>query len=934
MDISEDAAAGWEDLKEEIRDLYINKDMSLEKVRSVMKSRHQFEASKSQYETQLKKKWGFRKYLKEARPGDLRTIGRAFMAAKRRAGDGSPEPLVIHSSNLQRPVTARTLKRRGAIPPLMEKRPEVYSRAESPEAPPDITIQFPNRPQVSLVSRAISSSPGLDHAPNFAEFFLRASKVAQAVEELDLPFQLQDGNLTLPITSSGAVKFLDAACPKLPVQTLYRIDCGTGVLNNVGSKLSRELVHACVVQNNVEMAMHLISLGMDVNAVTSANDTALNAAIRIKHKPLIAQLCVRGVSPFVRGKKCDCGYDPYSNALVAAAEVDLQECINSFLKSMVHNDINSFGTLSHNYMLDPSRFCRCATPLTAAILAGHTGLVSVLLSKGARPENPVWAAQEGQVSLRRISPLAASVLANNFAAATSLLEAGVNPVDNDAITATSGLKESGLHFIELFAIALRRRGRSDKHAWSLLLDSTIGHFPQAGAPTALEQYKKVLALMLRSNCAAINGCEDFQGYPPSPLYTVLSHGFLDLVPVLAGAGASYNSPLWYKAGKGDKENLQRTSALRMAVEKVCGLNNDRAQYWVTFLLDAGARDLDDAAHIMPSTLVELSVRNKTTSVTELLLSRGYEFGTSPFPGSCRTALQYATEQGDLDTVEMLLRYGGDPNIYLSGTEKDLRTPLQIAVQMQRLDIIHSLLKWGAKVNKQGHTSLATPLQLAAKLGAHDIMTTLLNNGANVNERLDSSWLRFDDSDPTNPAFLSPLQIAVCYNHSHIIKLLLKFKADVDGRSSASDLTNPKISLLEARHTPLQLAVNRGNFKAIDILLGHDANVNADAHPQGGATALQYAARRGFIHVARRLLLKGANINAPGAIKDGRTALEGAAENGELEMVRLLLDCPVNIYDLDFHRALLRAESNTDEDIKTLLNAVYDRKAAEGWERHH
>ncbi|KAK3987484.1 ankyrin repeat-containing domain protein [Cladorrhinum sp. PSN332] len=337
---------------------------------------------------------------------------------------------------------------------------------------------------------------------------------------------------------------------------------------------------------------------------------------------------------------------------------------------------------------------------------------------------------------------------------------------------------------------------------------------------------------------------------------------------------------------------------------------------------------------MSISLVELSVRNRAAPITELLLSKDKPLSPSPFPGSNKTALQYALDQGDLQTAELLLRYGADPNGSLSGNGKDLRTPLQIAVQKQRLDIIELLLRNGANLNKKPHVSMPTPLQMAAELGVVDILTNLLRHGANVDDKLEPSWLRYDDSEPTNVVFLSPLQIAVCSNHTRIIKTLLEFGADANGRSMTTDLTNPKILLLEARHTPLQLAVNKGYWETVRMLLNHNADVNASAHPLGGATALQYAARRGFVQAAQFLLLKGANIDAPPAIKDGRTALEGAAENGELEMVRLLLDCGANIYGLDFHRAGLRAESNGHEDVRSLLKAASEQRIAEYWARRN
>ncbi|KAK6367275.1 hypothetical protein LTS17_010200 [Exophiala oligosperma] len=150
---------------------------------------------------------------------------------------------------------------------------------------------------------------------------------------------------------------------------------------------------------------------------------------------------------------------------------------------------------------------------------------------------------------------------------------------------------------------------------------------------------------------------------------------------------------------------------------------------------------------------------------------------------------------------------------------------------------------------------------------------LLDRGADVNAfetdghfgLLGTALSRICDSEQENP---------------ELVQLLLDRGANVnpstasypDGRTWANPLVN---------------AISHGHISIVRLLLKHNANVNAPAD-RYNFTALQTAAFYGYIHIAQLLLAAGADAEALG-FEGGLTALHLAVRHGRLDMVKLLLD---------------------------------------------
>jgi len=781
------------------------------------------------------------------------------------------------------------------------------------------------------------------------ELFQQAEPWANILARLD--FQATEQRVHQPGQGTHAAHDLDSCLPAIPPTAgaypgLVRQAVQGASFSNVElPKLNDSVITTSILQHNFPLAIYLIGTGSDINAITLDNETALTAAIRVRNPHMVHQLVAREASQLVQGNICKCGGVSNANALVAAAEVGDELYIESSLT--LGRLINLPGTLSQNLyaVLDNNRFCRCATPLTAAVLALKHSTVVALLRKGGR--NALPTSRAAGCALRPIPPLSAAIVTGDDNMVILLLSSGMVKLDEDAIRATYERGGSELRIIKALIchwLVANPPNPVDVRLGSLLLHSLLKQFSRFGDLAPSSSYRKLLNAVLGiPDIAVIAGGESFGGDPPSPLYTASIHGCLDLLKLLEQAGADFNAPLWYRSSEDGP--LQSMSVLRLAVQ------HNLDAHWVTYLLQLGAHDRRNETETM--TLVELSAKNRNLAVTKLLLSRNFDVNSAT--GTHRTALQHAVINGDAATVRLLLQYGADVNLWVVN---DPRAPLDIATQLKRFDIVQLLLGHGADPDGRSNMiagsdkdTYLTPLQIAAKAGSLEIVHVLLQYKAKPNRR---SPIWYKGVAAHVDAFLSPLQLAISANNLAVIEALLAHGADVNDRACGRTLFDPAVSLLEARQTPLQMAVSNKNAEAVNILLGYSKpadgwshlpsnkdkersllagkpqkprpgnwlDVNAPAHQRGGATALQYAAMVGSVSIAEALLARGANVNAPAAEQNGRTAVEAAAENGHLEVMRLLLRSGVIVYRADYAKAMSLARSKGHTEMIEFLKKKF------------
>lgn len=187
----------------------------------------------------------------------------------------------------------------------------------------------------------------------------------------------------------------------------------------------------------------------------------------------------------------------------------------------------------------------------------------------------------------------------------------------------------------------------------------------------------------------------------------------------------------------------------------------------------------------------------------------------------------------------------------------------------------------------------TALHLAAKRGSVQCAKLLLRAGA-------------DPSDLTNDE-TTPLFLAVESGCEDLVRLLLKFKAKVNGPHSCSGW-NPlhQASLMERTDLiqlllengvdkeceddfgirPVFIAAQYGKDKSLNLLLSHGADVNCQAKDK--ATPLFIAAQEGHEKCTELLLSKGADPNLYCNDEAWQLPIHAAAQMGRSKILDMLI----------------------------------------------
>ncbi|MGL4652687.1 ankyrin repeat domain-containing protein [Cetobacterium sp.] len=272
-------------------------------------------------------------------------------------------------------------------------------------------------------------------------------------------------------------------------------------------------------------------------------------------------------------------------------------------------------------------------------------------------------------------------------------------------------------------------------------------------------------------------------------------------------------------------------------------------------------------------------QNGHIEIVKLLLEYGADTNIQTDTGA--TALGFASQNGHIEIVKLLLEYGADTNIQTDTGA----TALGFALQNGHIEIVKLLLEYGAQTNIQANGGV-TALICASTMRQIETVKLLLEHGANVNIQTNGG--------------VTALGSASQNGHIEIVKLLLEHGANVN--IQANDGV-----------TALGSASQNGHIKIVKLLLEHGANAN------DGVTALIWASKEGHIEIVKLLLEHGANVNIQ--VNDGVTALMLASEVGHIEIVKLLLEhgANVNIQANDGVTTLMLAsEAGHIEIVKFLL----------------
>jgi ankyrin repeat protein len=138
------------------------------------------------------------------------------------------------------------------------------------------------------------------------------------------------------------------------------------------------------------------------------------------------------------------------------------------------------------------------------------------------------------------------------------------------------------------------------------------------------------------------------------------------------------------------------------------------------------------------TAIHAAVMGKNLQILEKLLQKNIDTNVHDTDGI--TALEIATEMGDIEAVKLLLKYGANVNISReisqkfndSSQETWTVTPLlSVLENLDNTELAGILIANGAKVNVRGRFQI-TPLHLTTKYGNIIIIDRLLKKGADIN----------------------------------------------------------------------------------------------------------------------------------------------------------------------------------------------------------
>lgn len=283
------------------------------------------------------------------------------------------------------------------------------------------------------------------------------------------------------------------------------------------------------------------------------------------------------------------------------------------------------------------------------------------------------------------------------------------------------------------------------------------------------------------------------------------------------------------------------------------------------------------------------------------------------------ALHMAVENGHPDVVEALIRAGADPKV----PRKNQWTPLLSAAYGGATDVLKFLTSADINGKFTGVGAFA-PVHLAAYNDFDATLYELHRLGAQINEPMGTGW--------------TPLMIASARGHAKACSALIAMKANVNFQSSPDGATALMAAVSNA-YAPacvalliqakadlhkrdargvdaLMLAARMGHAQAVQQLIMQRADPRAVRH--GGTTALMDAAAGGSERIVRLLLSAGAEVGAVDEL--GQSALFHATKGGHDLVLVPLLQAGANVQRLDVNGQTAIAHATKRQVARRLLEA--------------
>ena len=150
-------------------------------------------------------------------------------------------------------------------------------------------------------------------------------------------------------------------------------------------------------------------------------------------------------------------------------------------------------------------------------------------------------------------------------------------------------------------------------------------------------------------------------------------------------------------------------------------------------------------------------------------------------------------------------------------------------------------------------------------------------------------------------FVTPLIIAARNGHLNSVKILLKYRAEIETRGTLKT-ENEVIDGC----TPLWAAAYTGHLDVVKLLIERNADIEArgtlkvGSQVIEGCTPLWAAAYTGHLDVVRLLIKRNADVD--GRTSSGSTPLRAAAHDGHLDVVRCLVESGADVNARNDHES--------------------------------
>lgn len=128
------------------------------------------------------------------------------------------------------------------------------------------------------------------------------------------------------------------------------------------------------------------------------------------------------------------------------------------------------------------------------------------------------------------------------------------------------------------------------------------------------------------------------------------------------------------------------------------------------------------------TLLVAAILSEQYDTAEILLKLGANPNFLP-SGKQKSAMGWAAQYKDTKFLQLLLDFGGDPDLFNKG-ERTAAYPVLSAISADRIDNLKILIDAGANLNVVDQRGL-TPLMYGASISAWEMVYLMLESGADI-----------------------------------------------------------------------------------------------------------------------------------------------------------------------------------------------------------